>query len=899
MEGCSGKEIENDIIRDDRRKDYDATANASVKDKTRNILENNIMDTGTGIDKSLWDKFVLCGVNPTLLNSYMTLINNKEKNFDKYNKDNKRENNKNNDSRSEKDAHNVKHTDLACDKSNDIVKEKSKRDGEADNKREKEIDKYNINTNSEHDMNDASKNEKVVYKLKHPNLDCVKGNDALKKDRQLDNACNKDVFADVIRYKAVKEDDGVKDYERNADIQIIIDGNLVNDDCDQAKDALKDEMKSDKVLETEINYPIYKVPADDAVKYQNLKDDVREKDEGKADDQVKINGDEVNNDSEKSKLNKPLFEKFVSYGVNPELLGNYMTLVNNRDKTNGCNTVNVNYNKKNVFRDKMKNKNRKDYSKEFKAVGNNNEHKFSRENNLYNHINIESEPNFEDKHDKSSKLNANDKMMNDVGDLKNIHETDCDRYTFQATGDTKNDTGDKMEDTKSFLRHDVEDSISKNVEYVDSTAMNDKECSTKKMQENSNNNIVSFHSNNDTMSCQARPKDDEKRRVENLNCKVYEDVKDDIKANIDMDVKSRKDEHKIKNMDNANTGEIAENNDNKEKNNLQTDNIVVTTNEENNNEVEQVCSNLTMENNEQCDVNVVADADIEETVNEQDILDLDQFDILKTIGKGAFASVSLCVHKPSSQYYALKMLSQKACKAKQVEHVQCEMDILQGINHPFLIPLLKSSMEGIRPILLFPYISGGSLYAQLKKARKFPTSTVLFFSAEIVSALSYLHSLSIVHRDLKPKNILLDKEGHVVIIDFGFSKKIQQRSSTLCGTQAYLAPEIIECVGHDQAVDWWALGIIIYEMLVGYPPFFDDNPFLVSEKILSEKLKWPRRMDTVAKDFIEKLLDRDKMKRLGSKDTIGQEVKTHKFFHQLDWEDVYHKRLKPPIVPKT
>merc|ERR1719206_1732347 len=105
------------------------------------------------------------------------------------------------------------------------------------------------------------------------------------------------------------------------------------------------------------------------------------------------------------------------------------------------------------------------------------------------------------------------------------------------------------------------------------------------------------------------PQDDEKRRVENLNCKVYEDVKDDIKANIDMDVKSSKDEHKIKNMDNANTGEIAENNDNKEKNNLQTDNIVVTTNEENNNGLEHVCSNLTMENNEQCDVNVVADAD--------------------------------------------------------------------------------------------------------------------------------------------------------------------------------------------------------------------------------------------------------------------------------------------------
>ena len=118
-------------------------------------------------------------------------------------------------------------------------------------------------------------------------------------------------------------------------------------------------------------------------------------------------------------------------------------------------------------------------------------------------------------------------------------------------------------------------------------------------------------------------------------------------------------------------------------------------------------------------------------------------------------------------------------------------------------------------MLLFPYISGGKLNSHLKKARKFSTSAALFFSAEIVSALSYLHSLGIVHRDLKPENILLDKEGHVVIVDFGFSKKITERSSTMCGTQKYLAPEIIECTGHDKAVDWWVLGILIYEMLVG------------------------------------------------------------------------------------
>ena len=201
---------------------------------------------------------------------------------------------------------------------------------------------------------------------------------------------------------------------------------------------------------------------------------------------------------------------------------------------------------------------------------------------------------------------------------------------------------------------------------------------------------------------------------------------------------------------------------------------------------------------------------------------------------------------------------------------------MQEISHPFLVPLLNTSKEGSRPLLLFPYISGGKLTSHLKKARKFSTPTALFFSAEIVSALSYLHSLSIVHRDLKPENILLDKEGHVVIVDFGFSKKITERSLTMCGTEKYLAPEIIECTGHDKAVDWWALGILIYEMLVGYPPFFDENPFLTSQKILNEKIKWPRKMDASAKDLIEMLLERDKTKRLGSSSSGAEDVKNHK-----------------------
>ena len=153
----------------------------------------------------------------------------------------------------------------------------------------------------------------------------------------------------------------------------------------------------------------------------------------------------------------------------------------------------------------------------------------------------------------------------------------------------------------------------------------------------------------------------------------------------------------------------------------------------------------------------------------------------------------------------------------------------------------------------------------------------MFYAAEIVSAFSYLHSLSITYRDLKPENILLDKEGHVVITDFGFAKKVPDRTWTLCGTPEYLAPEIIQSKGHNKAVDWWALGILIYEMLAAYPPFGDENNFVIYQKILSGKIEWPRHMDKEAKDLIKKLLVKDRTKRLGSMKGGAEDVKNHKY----------------------
>ena len=177
----------------------------------------------------------------------------------------------------------------------------------------------------------------------------------------------------------------------------------------------------------------------------------------------------------------------------------------------------------------------------------------------------------------------------------------------------------------------------------------------------------------------------------------------------------------------------------------------------------------------------------------QEQFSFDDLDTIKVIGTGTFAKVCLCRTKVSKKYYAMKILSMRdVIRLKQVEHVKNEKNILSQVHHPFIVKLLWSYKDESNLYMLFPYICGGELFSYLRSAKKFSSRTSLFYSAEIVSALDYLHSLSIIYRDMKPENLLLDREGHLIITDFGFAKKISDRTWTLCGTPEYLAPEIIQ-----------------------------------------------------------------------------------------------------------
>jgi len=281
-------------------------------------------------------------------------------------------------------------------------------------------------------------------------------------------------------------------------------------------------------------------------------------------------------------------------------------------------------------------------------------------------------------------------------------------------------------------------------------------------------------------------------------------------------------------------------------------------------------------------------------------VDIARYDRICTLGAGTFGRVLLVRHQETKDYFALKVMSiREIVASNQVDHVHSERKILENIDHPFITHLYWAYHDNKCLYMLFNYLPGGELFSYLRCEGSFTNETAKFYATEIVLALEYLHSRTIVFRDLKPENLLLDAEGHVVLIDFGFAKIINERTWTMCGTAEYLSPEVIEGRGHNKAVDWWSLGVLIYEMLAGRPPFRADTTFLTYQVILACKPKFPKFFDRVGKDLVRKLLVVDRTKRLGNMKGHAQDVKNHKWFRNVDWEEAYNRSLTPPIIPKV
>ncbi|KAJ1557075.1 camp-dependent protein kinase catalytic subunit [Nowakowskiella sp. JEL0078] len=277
---------------------------------------------------------------------------------------------------------------------------------------------------------------------------------------------------------------------------------------------------------------------------------------------------------------------------------------------------------------------------------------------------------------------------------------------------------------------------------------------------------------------------------------------------------------------------------------------------------------------------------------------LNDFNINRTLGTGSFGRVHSVQLKSNGKYYAMKVLKKsEIVKMRQVEHTVNERAILEQLEFPYMVHLLATFQDCSNLYFVLEYVQGGELFSYLRRCGRFPNHVAKFYAAEVVLAFEYLHSKDIIYRDLKPENLLIDAEGHIKITDFGFAKLVPDVTWTLCGTPDYLAPEIIQSKGYGRAVDWWALGILIYEMLAGHPPFYEEDHFKLYEKILLCKPKFPANFDPAAKDLVKRLLTADLTKRYGNLRGGVNDIKRHKWFTGINWEKIRNVQVPAPYIP--
>jgi len=285
---------------------------------------------------------------------------------------------------------------------------------------------------------------------------------------------------------------------------------------------------------------------------------------------------------------------------------------------------------------------------------------------------------------------------------------------------------------------------------------------------------------------------------------------------------------------------------------------------------------------------------------------LEDFICKKIIGQGSFGKVFLVEKKDTHKLYAMKSLRKDVIlENDQVESTKLEKEILLKANHPFFVKMAYIFQTDQKIYFVMNFVRGGELFTHLQNEKRFPEERAKFYAAQIISAIGHLHDQKIIYRDIKPENILMGEDGYLNLADFGLAKEMTNRDFTtsFCGTPEYLAPEIIQSKGHNHAVDWWSIGILLYEMIVGFPPFYHSNQQTMYELIEKFPVKFPDPvkhkipMSEEVKDLISKLLEKDPDKRIGTEGGHA-EICSHPFFEGFDFEKLVSKELDAPLIPK-
>ncbi|XP_051984363.1 serine/threonine-protein kinase N2-like [Xyrauchen texanus] len=301
---------------------------------------------------------------------------------------------------------------------------------------------------------------------------------------------------------------------------------------------------------------------------------------------------------------------------------------------------------------------------------------------------------------------------------------------------------------------------------------------------------------------------------------------------------------------------------------------------------------------------VQTNADIREEEDEQQFhFSLKDFKCVAVLGRGHFGKVLLAEYSITGEMFAIKALKKGDIVTRdEVESLMCEKRIFETVNsvrHPFLVNLFACFQTKEHVCFVMEYAAGGDLMMHIH-ADVFSEPRAMFYAACVVLGLQFLHKHKIVYRDLKLDNLLLDTEGFVKIADFGLCKEgmgYQDRTSTFCGTPEFLAPEVLTETSYTRAVDWWGLGVLIFEMLVGESPFPGDDEEEVFDSIVNDEVRYPRFLSTEAISVMRRLLRRNPERRLGAGERDAEDVKKHLFFRNIDWDGLLAKKVKPPFVP--